>query len=760
MSTTIIGFPRIGHHRELKFATEHYWKHEIDQKALLKVGRQLRKTHWLAQKKAGIDLIPVGDFSFYDNLLDVANVLNIVPSRYKQLKLSKLDEYFAQAQGYQSNQGNVRALPLKKWFNTNYHYIVPEFSDETNIKLVGDKLFNEVDEAKALGINPKAVIIGPYTILKLGRFVDGKQPVDFVKPLIEAYSKVLDRLNQQNVSWLQIDEPALSFDVDSEDHQLFDKLYDGILRRKGNVKVVLQNYFGDIRDVYTDVIKKPFDGIGLDLVEGDENIHLIQQHGFPSDKVLFAGVVNGRNVWRNNYDQTIELLRSLNVKSPVVLNTSTSLLFVPYTAEDEDEVAPDVRQHLAFAIQKLNELHELDHVLQDDDEGKRALAANEKLFHDVKHPYRPAVHHRINQLQPQDYIRKPERSEREKIQKKTFDLPILPTTTIGSFPQTKDVRANRHKFNQGKITKEEYDQFNRNKIKRIIKWQEDVGLDVLVHGEYERNDMVEYFGDNLDGFAFTKNGWVQSYGTRGVKPPIIWGDVQRTHPITVASSVYANSLTDHYVKGMITGPVTIFNWSFSREDIPQKEVVTQISLALRDEVLDLEKHGIKIIQIDEPALREGLPLRKSDWYVKYLNWAVPAFRLVHSGVKPTTQIHTHMCYSRFGDILDAIDDLDADVISFEASRGDFTLINELAENHFQTEMGPGVYDIHSPRIPSEEEVQDLITKLVHKLPVKKLWVNPDCGLKTRTEKQAFESLKNIVEATKRVRKELSENVHS
>ena len=492
----------------------------------------------------------------------------------------------------------------------------------------------------------------------------------------------------------------------------------------------------------------------MDFIEGKYNQELVEKSGFPADKVLFAGVLNGKNIWRNHYSETIKTLNQLGIKSNIILNTSCSLLHVPYSAEDETELPGDVKQHLSFAIQKLSELKDIDWIFSNKDKEDKILKNNDALFSNVKHPVNEDVRKEITSLTDADYTRLPKRSEREQIQKDEFKLPILPTTTIGSFPQTKDVRQNRSKLRKGEITREEYDQFNNDKIKRIIKFQEEIGLDVLVHGEYERNDMVEYFGEKLDGFVFTQNGWVQSYGTRGVKPPIIWGDISRNAPITVKDTVFAKNLTNKPVKGMLTGPVTIFNWSFPREDVSPKESVTQIALALQDEVLDLEKNDIKIIQIDEPALRENLPLRKSNWYSNYLDWAVPAFRLVHSKVAPSTQIHTHMCYSEFGDIIKAIDALDADVISFEASRADFTLIDQLVEANFQTEVGPGVYDIHSPRVPSEDEVASLIKQLVDKLPLEKIWVNPDCGLKTRSEDESFQSLKNIVNATRKVRSEI------
>ncbi len=465
MTTTIIGFPRIGHHRELKFATEHYWKNKIDQVELLKTAYGIRKNHWQAQQAAGIDLIPVVSFHSLTRL-DTANLLNIIPERYKELNYHR-STILVQARGYQNGSETVKALPMKKWFNTNYHYIVPEFSKATDIKLVGSKLFDEVDEALKLGINAKAVITGPYTLLKLSRFIDGPTPKDFVDALISAYSDVIKHLNQQGVAWIQIDEPALSFDVDSAEKTIFDKLYKGILASKGSAKILLQNYFGDIRDVYNDVTSLDFDGIGLDFVEGKYNLELVKQNGFPADKVLFAGVVNGKNIWRNHYEKTIKLLNGLNTKAQVILSSSASLLHVPYSAADETKVPSDVKQHLAFAIEKLDEIKELDNIYRDEADGKAALEKNDTLFRSVKHPFNEAVRDRIAGLTESDYTRLPERAEREKIQKKEFNLPILPTTTIGSFPQTKDVRQNRSKLRKGEITKEQYDKFNEDKIRRI-----------------------------------------------------------------------------------------------------------------------------------------------------------------------------------------------------------------------------------------------------------------------------------------------------
>ncbi|MDF7627213.1 5-methyltetrahydropteroyltriglutamate--homocysteine S-methyltransferase [Lactobacillaceae bacterium L1_55_11] len=752
MSTSIIGFPRIGENRELKRATEKYWKKEIDQKELKETADQLKLKNWQKQADAGLSWISVGDFSFFDNLLDLANLLNIIPKRYQDLNQDALDTYFAQARGYQDDQASVKALPLKKWFNTNYHYLVPEIDDQTDIKVVGQQLFDDLDLAFQHHDQVKASLIGPYTLLKLAHFTGQKQAADFIQPVVAAYQEIFKRLNQYDLAWLQIDEPALVFDLSSADRERFIGLYKDILDQDHEFKVNLQTYFGDVRDIYSELLDLPFDGIGLDFIEGKETKRLVSEIGFPDDKVLFAGVVNGKNIWRNHYQSTLDLLKDLPVKDNLVISTSASLLHVPYNVDNEVDLDPTVKQHLSFAYQKLAELKDL-YSLYHGQQSELAQS-NQALFENIQHPADPAVTKRVADLTDQDFIRLPDRAEREVVQKQHFQLPELPTTTIGSFPQTKDVRQNRSRYRKGEISKAEYDQFIKDKIKRIIRWQEEAGFDVLVHGEYERNDMVEYFGENLEGFVFTKKAWVQSYGSRAVKPPIIWGDVSRKHPISVAASTYAQSLTDKPVKGMLTGPVTIFNWSFPREDISPKQSVTQIALAIQDEVLDLEEHGIHIIQIDEAALREKLPLRKTDWFSDYLDWAVPAFKLVHSQVQPTTQIHTHMCYSEFNDIIPAIDGLDADVISFEASRSDLSIIDELKANNFQTEVGPGVYDIHSPRIPTQAEIHGIIGKILAKLPVDKVWVNPDCGLKTRAEDEVFTSLENLVAAARQTRAEL------
>ena len=769
MQTSVIGYPRIGTLRELKFALEKYFRNEITATELQTTAKELRAIHWQSQKEAGVDFIPSNDFSFYDIVLDSAFLFNIVPKRYKKLNLSELDTYIAMARGYQGAGGDVKALAMKKWFNTNYHYIVPEIEDDTEIKLTGDKLIREYKEAKERGIETKPIITGAYTLLKLCRYTGQKTADDFVDVFAAAYKELLTKCEGENVKWIQFDEPALVWDMTVEDIEVFKRLYKEILSVKSDCKVLLQTYFGDVRDVYEELVALPFDGIGLDFIEGKQTSQLIEKYGFPKDKLLFAGLVNGKNIWKNHYARTLEVLSELKKKGiNTVLSTSCSLLHVPYTLAHEKKLGEEYLRYFAFANEKLTELSELKQLAEidikannlggdnneknvSDSEILDSYKANVELFSGSRDCHNDAVAKRLARVTDADYVRLPERAKRQKLQKELFQLPEFPTTTIGSFPQTKDVKANRSAFKKGEITKEQYVSFNKKKIEECVKWQEEIGLDVLVHGEYERNDMVEYFGEALGGFLFTEKAWVQSYGTRCVKPPVIWGDVYRKKAITVDWSVFAQSQTSHIMKGMLTGPVTILNWSFPREDISIKDSIAQIALAIRDEVLDLEANGIKMIQIDEAALREKLPLRKSDWYSEYLDFAIPAFRLTHSGVKPETQIHTHMCYSEFTDIIPAIDDMDADVITFEASRSDLVILDSLRENNFETEVGPGVYDIHSPRVPSVEEIVTVLKKMLTKIDRRKLWVNPDCGLKTRGVPETQMSLKNMVEAARILR---------
>ena len=760
MSTSVIGYPRIGSLRELKFALEAYFKGEKTEDEIKALAKELRKEHLTTQKNAGIEFISSNDFSFYDNTLDQAVLINIVPKRYRELELSELEKYFAIARGYQGKKGNVKALAMKKWFNTNYHYIVPEFEDDTKIELVGTKPFDEYTEAKQLGIETKPVLIGPFTLLKLIRFTGKKGILDVKADFIKVYTEILKKFINLGTQWVQFDEPYLVHDLTANDLRLFQDLYSAILNKKEKTKILLQTYFGDVRDIYTVLQTLNFDGIGLDFVEGRKTLDLVKEHGFSPVKRLFAGVVNGKNIWKNNYEKTLSILNSLKEKEiQTVVSTSCSLLHVPYSVENETKLEDKYKKHFAFAKEKLTELKEIDEIFSSANyKNNEKYQQNVALFNEDRNAFNAAVDARVKAITPKDFVRQPEFAQREKIQKDEFKLPLFPTTTIGSFPQTAEVRANRKAFRTGEISKEQYIEFNKKKIAECIALQEDLGLDVLVHGEFERNDMVEYFGQHLEGYLFTEKAWVQSYGTRCVKPPVIWGDISRAHPITVDWSVYAQSITDKPLKGMLTGPVTILNWSFPREDIPIKQSVLQLALALRDEVLDLEKRGIKIIQIDEAALREKLPLRKSDWYSEYLDFAIPSFRLVHSGVKATTQIHTHMCYSEFTDIIPAIDDMDADVISFEASRSDLLILDSLKKNNFKTEVGPGVYDIHSPRIPSKEEIKVVLEKILKKVASEKLWVNPDCGLKTRQDKEVKPSLKNLVDAAKELRNEYSRSL--
>ena len=756
MKTAVIGYPRVGKLRELKFVSEKYFRNEVSEQELKNTATELRKQHWLVQKENNIDFIPSNDFSFYDNMLDTAFLLNIIPERYNKLNLSDIDTYFSMARGYQGDKGDVKALAMKKWFNTNYHYMVPEYEDNTTIKIRATIIFDEFTEAKNIGINTTPTLIGPFTFVKLLRFTGKKQAKNIITDLANAYIEIINKLDLLGAKWLQLAEPYLVKDVSKEDFELFSKLYTNILSNKGNVKILLQSYFGDIRDCYNNIINFDFDGIGIDFVEGKKSIELIEKFGFPNNKVLFAGLINGKIIWKNNYNKTISTLSELKkFTNNIVLSTSCSLLHSPYTLNNETKLSNDYKKYFSFAEEKLTELKELKSILLlDNINNSNEYKNNKALFEEKRLCNNTTVQERLKNISNDDFTRLPAFDEREKIQKAKFNLPILPTTTIGSFPQTKDVKANRSAFKRGDITAEQYTKFNKSKIADCIKLQEDLGIDVLVHGEYERNDMVEYFGENLEGFLFTEKAWVQSYGTRCVKPPIIWGDISRKNPITVDWAVYAQSLTDKPVKGMLTGPVTILNWSFPREDISLKECALQIALAVRDEVLDLEKNGINIIQVDEAALREKLPLKKQDWHTEYLDWAIDAFRLVHSGVKAETQIHTHMCYSEFDDIIKDIDNMDADVITFEASRSDLQLLDTLNQNNFKTEVGPGVYDIHSPRVPSVEEIKTAIYKMLDKVDINKLWINPDCGLKTRGVPETVASLKNLVLATLEIRKEL------
>jgi 5-methyltetrahydropteroyltriglutamate--homocysteine methyltransferase len=756
MQTSVIGFPRIGASRELKFAVEKYFKGEMDMEELQRTAANLRSARWNVQKAHGMDWIPSNDFSFYDHMLDTAVLLNLIPERYQALELPPMDTYFAMARGYQGPRGDVKALAMKKWFNTNYHYLVPEIEDSAQIRIAGSKIFDEYREAKQQQLETKPVLVGAFTLLKLAKYTGRKRAEHFISDIARAYQDVLTRLDELGAQWIQLDEPCLVTDLTPEDIRLFAELYRSVLSAKKGAKLVIQTYFGDVRDCYETLQTLPFDGIGLDFAEGAKTLSLLRQHGFAEDKTLFAGIINGRNIWKNRYAVTLQTVQDIQRHTrKVVLSPSCSLLHVPYSIHYETRLSQELTKYFAFAEEKLQELAELKQILSsprpmDTEEYKR----NTELFAGDRSVPDASVRARTAALTERDFARYPALPEREAIQNSKLKLPLLPTTTIGSFPQTPDVRSIRAAFKKKTVSETEYKQFLFGKIEQCIRQQEEIGLDVLVHGEFERSDMVEYFGECLEGFVFTDNGWVQSYGTRCVKPPIIWGDVRRSKPITVEYAVYANRLSDKPVKGMLTGPVTMLNWSFPREDLSPKEIAFQIALAIRDEVLDLEAHHIDIIQIDEAALREKLPLRKSDWHEQYLSWAIPAFRLVHSGVKPETQIHTHMCYSQFQDMIREIDAMDADVITFEASRSDLEIVKALQQSGFQTRVGPGVYDIHSPRIPDVEELKQAIRRMIQAIGSAGLWINPDCGLKTRGEAETWASLRNLVQAASEIRAEL------
>ncbi|MBV4419715.1 5-methyltetrahydropteroyltriglutamate--homocysteine S-methyltransferase [Clostridium tyrobutyricum] len=773
--STIVGYPRIGANRELKFAVESYFNGNIDSNELFSTGKKLREEYWSKQKESGLDIIPSNDFSYYDNMLDMAFLLNIIPQKYKDLGLSPLDTYFAMARGYQNNSKDIKALPMKKWFNTNYHYIVPEIDEDTSFSINDTKPFDLYRESKEFNMETKPVIIGIFTFLKLSNLKGNTKFEHCLNKLANVYIDILDKFQQEGIKSLQIDEPILVTDLTEYEIELFKNVYDKILNKKYNFKTLLQTYFGDIRDIYENLQDLKFDEIGLDFVEGKENITLLQKYGFPDNKILIAGIVNGKNIWRNDYKHSIELINNIGKyidTNKIYISTSCSLLHVPYTVKPEGHIddknigkvdnlinMSEYIESLSFAEEKLSELSEIKELLEFKNYEKQIKYIKNQniLKRKRENPlcYNKEIRTNINNLKPEDFTRNDSLEYRKKVQNNIFKLPLLPTTTIGSFPQTHEIKKLRKDLRENTITKEKYKNQIREKIKEVLKFQEDIGLDVLVHGEYERADMVEYFGRLLDGFLFTKNGWVQSYGTRAVKPPIIYGDVKRTAPMTLDWIKFAQDQTDKPVKGMLTGPITILNWSFPREDLDLEQIAYQIGLAIGEEVLDLESEGIKIIQIDEAALREKLPLRTKDWHKKYLDWAIPAFRLTNSKVKSETQIHTHMCYSEFSSIVQEIKDMDADVYSIEAARSDFSILDFLKNNNFKSQIGPGIYDIHSPRIPSIEELEKSIKIMLDKIDCDKLWINPDCGLKTRGIDEAKKSLINMVLAAKNIRKKLN-----
>lgn len=756
-TVTNLGFPRIGARRELKHALEGYWRGESDAAQLQASAAALRARHWQLQRDAGVDVPPSNDFSLYDHVLDTAVLFDAIPQRYRQLAAhAPLDAYFAMARGLQRDGVDLHALEMTKWFDTNYHYLVPELQRDQVFKLRGDKPQTEYREARALGIDTRPVLLGPVSFLLLSKTTDGSNPLDLLDNLLPAYVQLLGELKQLGASWVQLDEPVLVQDLDDATRAAFVRAY-AVLAEVPRPDILLATYFGALDDNLSLAAALPVEGLHVDLVRAPEQLDAVLR-ALPTSRVLSLGLVNGRNIWRSPLDNALILARyALGHRGAdkLWLAPSCSLLHCPVDLTLEKKLDAELRSWLAFSRQKLQELRTLADALDGNPSAEPALVQARDAIESRRRS--PRVHNatvkgRLAALSAADGIRITPHSQRQLLQAKALRLPAFPTTTIGSFPQTQEVREARARHKSGKLTAHDYDAFLAAQTEHCVRVQEQIGLDVLVHGEFERNDMVEYFGEQLDGFAFTGNGWVQSYGSRCVKPPVIYGDVSRPAPMTVRWSQYAQSLTDKPMKGMLTGPVTVLQWSFVRDDQSRADTCRQIALALRDEVCDLETAGIRAIQIDEPALREGLPLRRAEWQ-PYLDWAVDAFRISASGVADATQIHTHMCYAQFNDIIEAVAALDADVISIETSRSRMELLDAFARFDYPNQVGPGVYDIHSPRVPDTAEMVELLRKASAVLPAQKLWVNPDCGLKTRGWEETRAALEAMVDAARTLRSE-------
>ncbi|MFS2223230.1 5-methyltetrahydropteroyltriglutamate--homocysteine S-methyltransferase [Pantoea sp. B65] len=745
-----LGFPRVGLRRELKKAQESYWAGNSTQEELLAVGRELRARHWQQQKDAGVDLLPVGDFAWYDHVLTTSLLLGNVPARHQNKDGSvDLDTLFRLGRGRAPGGEPAAAAEMTKWFNTNYHYMVPEFVKGQQFKLSWTQLLDEVDEALALGHKVKPVLLGPVTYLWLGK-VKG-EPFDrlsLLKEILPVYQQVLAELAKRDIEWVQIDEPALVLELPEAWLQAFKPACDAL---QGPTKLLLTTYFDSIGQNLDTIRALPVNGLHIDLVHGKDDVAALNAQ-LPADWLLSLGVINGRNVWRADLSSWFERLQPLIAqRKQLWIGSSCSLLHSPIDLSVETRLDEEVKSWFSFALQKCGELSLLTKALNNNDPAAlEAWSAPIRARRHSSRVHNAAVGQRLAAITSKDSLRDSSYQVRAKAQRERFNLPAWPTTTIGSFPQTTEIRGLRLDFKQGRLDGNRYRTGIAEHIKQAIVEQERLGLDVLVHGEAERNDMVEYFGEHLDGFVFTQNGWVQSYGSRCVKPPVIIGDISRPEAITVEWAKYAQSLTDKPVKGMLTGPVTILCWSFPREDVSRETIARQIALALRDEVADLETAGIGIIQIDEPALREGLPLHKSDW-AAYLTWAVDAFRLNAAVAQDETQIHTHMCYCEFNDIMDSIAALDADVITIETSRSDMELLESFEEFDYPNEIGPGVYDIHSPNVPDVEWMEALLLKAAQRIPVERLWVNPDCGLKTRGWTETRQALANMVQAAQNLR---------
>lgn len=747
---TNLGFPRIGAKRELKFAMESFWKGDTAEAELIQTGADIRRHHWFMQRDAQIDLIPVNDFSFYDQMLDLTCLLGAVPPRYNWSgDTVDLNTYFSMARG----NATTPAMEMTKWFDTNYHYIVPEFSAETSFRISTTKLFDEVVEAKMLGLTPRPVLIGPVTFLSLGKSKDGSDPLLLLPKLLPIYRQILMTLAGQGVEWVQMDEPILALDITAAQSEALRITYETLVGY--DVKICLATYFEKLSANEDLAISLKTEALHIDLRRGAGQLTSILPK-ILDGKILSLGLIDGRNIWKNNLRASLEqaeLALDMLGADRVWIAPSCSLLHSPIDLNFETRMDPQLKSWMAFAKQKLDEIVTLTNILNGKDTGL-ALEDSDAVVKDRKSSARihdPAVKSRMATLTPDMFSRTSPFIDRRPVQQESLGLPLFPTTTIGSFPQTKTIREARAAFKKGTLDLNGYDAAMKQEIRDVVKFQEDIGLDVPVHGEPERNDMVEYFGEQLKGYIFSQNGWVQSYGSRCVKPPIIFGDVSRPQPMTVSWSSYAQSLTLKPMKGMLTGPITMLFWSFVRDDQPKSETCKQIALALRDEVMDLEAAGIKIIQIDEPAIREGLPLQRAGWNT-YLKWAVDSFRLSASGVRDETQIHTHMCYSEFNDIIGSIAALDADSISIETSRSQMELLEAFIEFQYPNEIGPGVYDIHSPRIPTVEEMVVLLEKAAIVLDPAQIWVNPDCGLKTRGWAEVKPALINMVDAAKAMRR--------
>ncbi len=749
-----LGFPRIGTQRELKFALETYWKGASSQQELLDVGTKRRTQNWQAQ--SALDWVPVGDFSFYDHVLDTSFMLGNIPERANKIGNRPLDNYFRVARGRSANDSEcscIHAGEMTKWFDTNYHYIVPEFTAQTEFKLDASNLLEQVAEAQNTGIKAKPVIIGPLTYLWLGKIKDGSNKLNLLKRILPAYKTLLAQLAKAGVAWVQIDEPALVTELDSDWQQAFATAYQEL--RVSNLRILLATYFGPLQDNLGLACSLPVNGLHIDAINARDEVAKMAERLTPG-KILSVGAVNGRNIWKIDLTATLEWLEPIHnlLQDRLWIAPSCSLLHVPVDLNSEQQFDAEVKEWLAFAIQKLDEIQVLAGALNNGRASVAdALVANKAAI-DKRHAsprvHNPSVKEAIATLDAPTGQRNSHYTARTKKQAALLNLPLYPTTTIGSFPQTDEIRNARSQFKAGTLDKSAYTKLMQKEIAHCVVEQEALGLDVFVHGEAERNDMVEYFGEQLEGYMFSQFGWVQSYGSRCVKPPILFGDVSRPKAMTVDWTKYAQSLTNKPMKGMLTGPVTMLNWSFVRDDQPRSVSCQQLALAIREEVLDLEKAGIRIIQIDEAALREGLPLRRAEWN-RYLKWAVDAFRIAANGVADETQIHTHMCYSEFNDIISAIADMDADVITIETSRSAMELLDAFETFNYPNDIGPGVYDIHSPNIPTQEHIVQLMQKAARRIPAERLWVNPDCGLKTRKWDEVVPALKNMVDAAKALR---------